>query len=239
MIEEVLEELLRDPAETPETIKAAKAYLERLNSQVVPSDFNIDELLQMEFKLLKMVQKGIEAQRALNNDNAVMRDMLELQRRHGDEARQQLVASDQRYIASIAKRYIGKGLSFVELLYYGNQGLNNYIERYELAWGLQPNLKSGFVRKAISNAIISQPPTLKQLIAVRKQLQLELARKPTDEEVALEMGIINIEDAVKIYTSWQAGSDLEPAVEQNLKDAVNKIKYLNQLNNNLVECCEN
>lgn len=141
-------------------------------------------------------------------------------------------ASEQRIVVSVAKRYIGRGLSFIELIHYGNQGLQQANKHWEREKSIKyPALENWWIRRAISEAIASHPPTFKHLIAAQKHLQVELARNPTDEEIALEMGLLNPEDTVKIYMYWQGGPDLGPTIEQGLNDAVSEIERLRLLMN--------
>lgn len=138
--------------------------------------------------------------------------------------------SDQRIVVSVAKRYIGRGLSFIELVYYGNQGLQQHNKHGEKESAIQyPALEHWWIRSAISDTIASHPPTLKQLIAAQKHCRVELGRDPTDEETALEMGLLSPEDAVTIYMFWQGGPDLTPAIAQELKDAVGVVERLRLL----------
>jgi hypothetical protein len=138
--------------------------------------------------------------------------------------------SDQRIVVSVAKRYIGGGLSFVELVYYGNQGLQQHYIHEEKERSFQhPALEHWWIRRAIGETIASHPPTLKQLIAAQELCRVESDRDPTNEEIAVEMGLLNLEGAVKVYMFWQGGPDLTPAVAQKLKDAVGEVERLRLL----------
>ena len=110
--------------------------------------------------------------------------------------------ADQRILVSISKRYIGRGLSFVELIYYGNQGLQQHYIHWENEKSFQhPALEHWWIRSAIGDTIASRPPTLKHLIAAQKLFQVESGGDPTNEEIAVEMGLLNPEDAVKATCS--------------------------------------
>ena len=138
--------------------------------------------------------------------------------------------SDQRLVVSVAKRYIGRGFSFIELVYYGNQGLQQHNKLEEKERSIQsPALENWWIKRAISDTIASHPPTLRQLIAAQELCRGELDRDPTNEEIAVEMGLLNPEDAVKIYMFWQGGPDLTPAVAQELKAAVGVVERLRLL----------
>ena len=107
--------------------------------------------------------------------------------------------SGQRIVVSVAKRYIGRGLSFIELVYYGESRFATALQtRREGKIFQSPALENWWIRRAIGDTIASHPPTLKQLIAAQKLCRVELDRDPTNEEIAVEMGLLNPEDAVEI-----------------------------------------
>lgn len=139
---------------------------------------------------------------------------------------------DQRLVTSIAKRYLGKGLSFIELIHYGNQGLHAHYQRERQAQSLHtPMLINWWIRQAISDALANRPPRLKHLIEAQQQLTTDFARPPTDEELALEMGLLPPEDSVQVYMAWQGGPALSPTIAKELQAAAGaavKLRHLLQ-----------
>ena len=210
--------------ETLETRSAAEAYLEEVhNGSTLLSNFNLEDLFQR-------VRAGLEAEIVMEESSEQDRKALETQVKMGEDARRRLVRDYQRLLVSIAKRYIGRGPRFVELIHYGTQGLHHYINQGD--WKKEignPLLVHWWVRKAISEAIANRPAVLNHLVTVQKHLKIELERDPTDEEIVLEMGMLETEDAVNILMSRQREIDLEPTIEEKLQKAVAEVKRLKQL----------
>ena len=118
----------------------------------------------------------------------------------GKMARQRLAEANLRLVVSIAKRYVGRGMLFLDLIQEGNLGLIKAVEKYDYHKGFKfSTYATWWIRQAITRAIADQARTIRipvhmvetinRLIRVQRQLLQELGREPTPEEIAAEMDL--------------------------------------------------
>ncbi len=120
--------------------------------------------------------------------------------RIGSMAKQRLAETNLRLVVSIAKRYVGRGMSFLDLIQEGNLGLMKAVEKFDYHRGFKfSTYATWWIRQAITRAIADQARTIRipvhmvetinKLSRAQRQLLQELNRDPTNEEIAAEMNI--------------------------------------------------
>jgi len=150
------------------------------------------------------------------------------------EAHQSLIRSNLRLVVSVAKRYLGRGIPFLDLIQEGNLGLLRAITKFDPRRGFKfSTYATWWIRQSINRSIAEQAHTIRvpvhlfeaitRILRAQHQLTQELGRNPSLEELALEVGYLPTSDVQAIIRAHAEKTSLDPIVQHRLEMASRRV----------------
>ena len=151
-----------------------------------------------------------------------------------DDATQALVRANLRLVVSVAKRYLGRGISFLDLIQEGNLGLLRAVNKFDPRRGFKfSTYATWWIRQSINRSIAEQARTIRipvhlfesitRILRIQRSLVQTYGREPTTEELALEVGYLSAADVQAILRAKAEGGQLEESVAQRWNAASSKV----------------
>ena len=167
-------------------------------------------------------------------ENEILKEELKLVGRRAAAAEQDIIRANLRLVVSVAKRYIGRGSSFLDLIQEGNLGLLRAVSKFDPARGYKfSTYATWWIRQSISRSIADQARTIRipvhifesinRIMRAQRQLTQELGREPTSEDLALAVGYLEPEDERAILHARIEGTPLSEGVRQRWTRATAKV----------------
>jgi RNA polymerase primary sigma factor len=203
-----------------------------------------------EVELARTVQQGLLAQEELKRVEKGKKEISEEDKKRyeqyvqeGLDAREILIESNLRLVVSIAKRYLGRGMQFQDLIQEGNMGLMKAVNKFDPTKGFKfSTYATWWIRQAITRAIADQARTIRipvhmvetinKLVRIQRKLTQELRREPTPEEIAAEMKI-SVEKVQQIQKIAQEPVSLETPVGEEDDSTLGDFVHDSELDNPL------
>jgi RNA polymerase primary sigma factor len=221
LVEEVFVQLVRagiDVRGDEESLdRAGGLRLDRADQITDPTGIDSDDAISLylreigripllsaedEIELARRLERGRRARRWLNQDGHPEHEQSRLERevREGDIARKKLIQANSRLVVSIAKKYVGHGVPFLDLIQEGNLGLMRAVEKFDHQRGFKfSTYATWWIRQAITRALADLACTIRvpvhmneqvnRLAIISRRLEQEFGRQPSIQELAAALGL--------------------------------------------------
>ena len=167
-------------------------------------------------------------------DDLILDDGLAAVEARADEANHALIRANLRLVVSVAKRYLGRGISFLDLIQEGNLGLLRAVGKFDPRRGFKfSTYATWWIRQSINRSIAEQARTIRipvhlfesitRILRAQRQLTQEFGRDPTNEELALEVGYLPATDVQAILLAKADERPIDPALQRRWEYATQKV----------------
>ena len=231
-----LEKLIEDVPDLGQSLDPVRMYLRDIGRHPLLTG-------EEELSLARQIHEGIVAIERLRTEEIEdldLKDELDLAVLRGKGAHDKLARSNLRLVVSVAKRYIGRGLNFLDLIQEGNLGLLRAVDKFDHTLGFKfSTYATWWIRQAISRAIADQARTIRipvhmvetinRQARVKRRLQQELGREPLFEEIALEMEFVEPDDVDVVRTHLANDTRLDIETARRLERASARVRRIQRL----------
>ncbi len=235
-----IEKLIEDVPELGDSVDPVRLFLRDIGRHPLLTG-------EQELYYAELIAKGVVAQQKLDamaesgeEVDLDEQDELQLIAIRGKDAHNILAQCNLRLVVSVAKRYIGRGLNFLDLIQEGNIGLLRAVDKFDHTLGYKfSTYATWWIRQAISRAIADQARTIRIPVhmvetinrqrRIQRQLQQDLGREPLAEELAMAMEFLEPGDVSVVKQSMTTGMSLETDVERRLERAAAKVRKIQRL----------
>ncbi|MGL4649830.1 MAG: sigma-70 family RNA polymerase sigma factor, partial [Caldilineaceae bacterium] len=252
-VRQVEKDIDEQPAANPveeEVLRNARDFMKRVTAG---ADAEVSELDEMVARLVEAgvidpkggyglldELRGVLKELAGAGVDTTPRLLFLARTKEGRDAHRRLAQSNLRLVVSVAKRYIGRGLNFLDLIQEGNLGLLRAVDKFDHTLGFKfSTYATWWIRQAISRAIADQARTIRipvhmvetinRQARIQRRLQQTLGREPTHEELAIEMEFLEPDDTLIVRTALLADLPLDLDVQRRLERASAKVRKIQRL----------
>jgi RNA polymerase primary sigma factor len=167
-------------------------------------------------------------------DDSILDDQLASITLQAEAANHSLIRANLRLVVSVAKRYLGRGISFLDLIQEGNLGLLRAVGKFDPRRGFKfSTYATWWIRQSINRSIAEQARTIRipvhlfesitRILRAQRQLTQEFGREPTNEELALEVGYLPATDVQAILIAKESDKPIDPALQRRWEYATQKV----------------
>jgi len=208
-----------------------KAFSVFMCMYLLPSSFAT--WLQKHMQQHQKLPTGRTFQRNIPDDSVLDDELASIELR-ADDANHSLIRANLRLVVSVAKRYLGRGISFLDLIQEGNLGLLRAVGKFDPRRGFKFSTYATWrIRQSINRSIAEQSRTIRipvhlfesitRILRAQRHLTQKLGREPTNEELALEVGYLPATEVQDILRAKAKDQPLDPALQRRWEYATQKV----------------